>query len=65
MKDRKIKVEVFNSFEEESKAEYRRRTNQSREDRIREFSILQELFWGEKWTNQKIEPVVSFEKVSW
>lgn len=65
MKDRKIKVEVFNSFEEESKAEYRRRNNQSREDRIREFSILQERFWGEKWTSQKIEPVVSFEKVSW
>ena len=65
MKDRKIKVEVFNSFEEESKAEYRRRTNQSREDRIREFSILQERFWGDKWTSQKIEPVVSFEKVSW
>lgn len=65
MKDRKIKVEIFSSFEEEAKAEYQRRDNQSPRERIHEFSILQERCWGEKWTSRKIEPVVSFEKVTW
>ncbi len=65
MKDRNIKVEIFSSFEEESEAEYQRRNNQSPWERIHEFSILQERCWGDKWTKNKIEPVVSFEEVSW
>jgi len=65
MDSQQLKVEVFSSFEDEMKAEYKRRSEQSPQDRIREFSILQERCWGEKWTNRKIEPVVSFEKVGW
>jgi hypothetical protein len=65
MENQKLKVEVFSSFEEEMKAEYQRRSAQSPQDRIREFSILQERCWGEKWTNSKIELVVSYEKVGW
>jgi hypothetical protein len=65
MENQKLHVEVFSSFEEEMKAEYQRRSAQSPQDRIREFSILQEQCWGGKWTSTKIEPVVSYEKVSW
>ena len=65
MKDRRIKIKSFSSFEEESKSEYQRRSEQSPQERIHEFSILQERFWGEKWTSKKIEPVVSFEMVNW
>jgi hypothetical protein len=60
-----MKVQIFNSFEEESKAEYQRRSEQSPRERIHEFAVLQERVWGKKWTNKKIEPVVSFEKVRW
>ncbi|MDG5816407.1 hypothetical protein QA601_15025 [Chitinispirillales bacterium ANBcel5] len=65
MKQRKMKIEIFSSFEEEAKSEYQRRSQQSPQERIVEFSILQERCWGEKWTNQKIEPVVSYEEVAW
>lgn len=65
MKQRKMTFQVFTSFEEEAKAEYSRRSKQSTQERIHEFSILQERCWGEKWTNQKIKHIVSFEKVSW
>jgi hypothetical protein len=62
---RQLKVEFFASFEEEREAEYQRRSQQSPQDRIREFSILQERCWGEKWTSREIKPVVSFGKVGW
>ncbi|MBD3320469.1 MAG: hypothetical protein GF350_05160 [Chitinivibrionales bacterium] len=65
MKDRGMKIQIFRSYEEEAKAEYQRRSDQSPEERIHEFSVLQERFWGEKWTSSKMEPVVSFEKVTW
>lgn len=65
MEDRKLKVQIFSSLEEEAKAEYQRRNDQSPQERIQEFSVLQERFWGENWTSRKIDPVVSFEKVTW
>lgn len=60
-----LPMQFFSSFEEEAKAEYHRRAQQSQQERMTEFSILQERCFGEKWTQGKIEPVVSFEEVSW
>ncbi len=52
MKDRKIRIEIFSSFEEKAKAEYQCRNNQSPQERIQEFSVLQVRCWGEKWTSR-------------
>jgi len=65
MENRNITFKVFNSFEEESEAEYQRRSDQSPHDRILEFSELQNRCWGEKWTNGKLEHLITFEKVNW
>ncbi len=65
MKNRKLNINLYNSLEEEASAEYKRRSEQTNEERMKEFSILQERCWGEKWTKSKIEPVVSFEMVTW
>ncbi len=65
MEQRNLRVRVFTSFEEEAEAEYLRRSEQSPEERINEFAILQERCWGKKWTSQRIVPVGSFERVSW
>ena len=62
---RDLNIKVFNSFEEEAESEYRRRAQQSPQERMKEFAILQERCWGEKWTKSKIEHVVSFEEVDW
>ncbi|GAB6089915.1 hypothetical protein [Spirochaeta dissipatitropha] len=58
-------VKIYSSFAEEAEAEYQRRSEQSPQDRIHEFAILQERCWGEKWTHQAMSRVVSFEKVPW
>ena len=60
-----LNIKIFSSFEEEAEAEYKRRAEQSPQERMKEFAILQERCWGEKWTNSKIEHVVSFEEVTW
>lgn len=65
MKKRNLSFQVFNSFEEEANAEYNRRSKQSPKERMKEFAILQERCWGEKWTQKPIELVVTFEKVTW
>ena len=65
MKKRVLSIRVFNSFEEESKTEYNRRANQSSKERMREFAVLQERCWGKKWTQNRLEPVVTFEEVAW
>jgi hypothetical protein len=65
MVQKDVAYRVFSSFEEEAEAECLRRSEQSPEDRINEFAILQERCWGEKWTSQKMVPVVSFERVRW
>ncbi len=57
MEHRNVTCRVFSSFEEEAEAEYLRRSEQSPEDWINEFAILQERCWGEKWTSQTIVPV--------
>lgn len=65
MEKRKLKVKIFSTYEEEMEFEYQRRSKQSPQDRIREFSILQERCWGEKWTDEKLKYVVSYEEVNW
>lgn len=65
MKKRNLTIQVFNSFEEEARAEYARRSQQTPNERMKEFSALQAICWGDKWTNSKMEHQVSFEKVAW
>lgn len=61
----KKKVEFFFSFEEENKAEYLRRKKMSIEERVKEFSALQERRWGKNWTSVPIVKSATYEKVSW
>jgi hypothetical protein len=65
MEYRNLSFKVFNSLEEEAESEYQRRSEQSHQDRIHEFSLLQERCWGEKWTQSKLDPIITFEKVTW
>ncbi len=65
MKKRDMPMQFFSSFEEEASAEYNRRSNQTHQERMKEFSILQERCWGEKWTKNRIKSIVSFEEVAW
>jgi hypothetical protein len=65
MEYRNLSFKVFNSLEEEAESEYQRRSEQSYQDRIHEFSLLQERCWGEKWTQSKLDPIITFEKVTW
>jgi len=60
-----LKIQVFNSLEEENKAEYARRASMTPAQRMREFAILQERAFGKAWTSEKIKKVVSYELVNW
>ncbi len=62
---RNLKVEIFYSFEEENKAEKKRRSRLTLEERLREFAFLQERRWGTDWTTEPIKKIVSFEKTEW
>ena len=62
---KETKVEYFSSFVEENKAEYQRRARMSPEERVREFSVLQERVWGKNWTSMPIKKIATYEKVSW
>jgi hypothetical protein len=54
----------FNNYgKQENKHEYERRKNMTYEERLREFTILQERRWGAQWTSQPIEKKVTFEKL--
>lgn len=65
MKKRNLSIQFFDSFEDEAKAEYQRRSEQTETERMLEFAILQERCWGPKWTKSKIQHLVSFEELSW
>jgi hypothetical protein len=41
-------IRVFRSFEEENEAEYRRLAGMTPDERLEEFTVLQERAWGEK-----------------
>lgn len=62
---RNLKIQVFNSFEEENKAEYSRRYSMTPDQRMQEFAIIQERVYGKAWTSEKIKKVVSYELVNW
>ncbi len=62
---RNLKIQVFNSFEEENKAEYSRRASMTPAQRMREFAVLQERAFGKAWTSEKIKKVVSYELLNW
>lgn len=59
------KVAIFNSFEEENAAEYRRRAAMTPEERMAEFAKLQERAWGTKWTSEPMVKVATWERVDW
>ena len=65
MKRNLIKIEVFNSFEEENDAEYKRLAVMSHEECLEEFEILQERVWGEDWTKKPMKKILSYEKINW
>lgn len=58
---RKLKVELFSSFDEENKAEHKRRVMMSIEERIQEFGILQERAWGKDWGRNPIVKKATYE----
>jgi len=60
-----LKIQVFNSFEEENKAEYTRRASMTPAQRMQEFAIIQERAFGKAWTSEKIKKVVSYELLNW
>jgi len=60
-----MKVQIFDSFESENKAEYARRASMTPEQRMAEFSILQDRAFGVDWHKKKIERCVSCEILDW
>jgi len=58
-------VRIYNSFEEADKDEAKRRSEMSVEERLAVFAAIQERVWGERWTDAKLERVVSIEKLEW
>ncbi len=60
-----FKISVFNSFEEENDAEYRRLAAMSHEECLEEFEILQERVWGEEWTKKPMKKILTYEKIKW
>ncbi len=64
MKTKKI-LSIYNSFDDENKAEYNRLASMTPEQRWNEFSILQERVWGVLWTSTPIEKTASYEILKW
>jgi hypothetical protein len=55
-------VRIFNSFEEENRAEHRRLARMTPEERLAEFAVLQERVWGELWTSVPMKKSASWER---
>ncbi len=66
-KDRKRerRVEIFSSYEEENRAEDRRRAKMTPEECCAELAVLQERAWGKQWSEQPFVRVATWEKVDW
>ena len=62
---RNLRVELFDSFEEENEAEYRRRVGMTVEERLTQFAVLQARMWGEDWGDKPIVKVATWERVDW
>jgi hypothetical protein len=59
------RVEIFSSFEDENRAEYRRRAKMTPEERLAELSALQEQAWGKQWAEEPFVRVATWEKMDW
>lgn len=62
---KKTRVSVFSSFEEENAAEHRRLAGMSPPERMREFAVLQARRWGEAWGKAPMEKRATWERLSW
>jgi len=62
---RKMRVQLFDSFEAENNAENVRRASLSPEERMKEFAAIQKRVWGTEWQKKKIEHRVSYEVLNW
>lgn len=62
---REIRVQIFDSFEEENLAERKRQASLTIEERLREFSVLQGRQWGEQWTREPMVRKASWELLTW
>lgn len=62
---RNMTIQLFDSVEEENTAEYKRRAALSPEQRMIEFSAIQERVFGKEWQTKKIDPRVSYEILDW
>ena len=62
---RSLKITAYNSFDEEAEAENRRRAAQTPEERLKEFSELQDRCFGKDWGKKKMIKIATWETVSW
>ena len=62
---RDLRVEVYQSFEDENEAETARRARLSFEERMAEFAAIQAKTWGPDWATKPIEKTATWEWTSW
>ena len=60
-----LKITAYDSFEDEAKAETKRRATQTPQERLKEFSELQDRCFGKGWNKKKMMKIASWETVSW
>lgn len=58
-------VRIYNSFEEQEKAETEFRSKQTIAERLKEFGILQKRVFGDQWGDSPIKKTVKLEKLDW
>lgn len=62
---RHARAVIFDSFEAENEAEYRRRAGMTSEQRWREMASLQERTWGKGWGSRPIVKTATWESADW
>jgi len=62
---RDLTITAYNSFAEEEKSENNRRSMQTPQERLREFSILQDRCFGKGWGKKKMIKKITWETVQW
>ncbi len=58
-------LRLFTSQKEAEEAELERRRKQTPEERMKEFSLLQERVWGEAWTSKPLVRVMKMRRLPW
>lgn len=56
---------VFASFDEENECEHDRLASLTPLERWREFAVLQQRVWGERWTGEPMVKTATYETVEW